>query len=115
MYYGSRLRSFLIANVILYESNLDLCSSHHVQFFVGDNVILYEMSSLNEQDFYNLVDVYLDAVFYPRCVNDINTFQQEGWHYELNDPSEDITFKGKMDQHLFLLHKGLIGVMKSCS
>lgn len=50
----------------------------------------------NDQDFYNLVDVYLDAVFYPRCVNEVQTFQQEGWHYELNNPSEDITFKGKL-------------------
>lgn len=48
-----------------------------------------------EQDFYNLVDVYLDAVFYPKCVNEIQTFQQEGWHYELNDPAEDITYKGR--------------------
>jgi hypothetical protein len=54
----------------------------------------YPVASTNLQDFYNLVDVYLDAVFYPRCVNDIHTFQQEGWHYELNDPAEDITFKG---------------------
>lgn len=46
------------------------------------------------QDFYNLVDVYLDAVFFPKCVEDYQTFQQEGWHYELNDPSEDITYKG---------------------
>jgi len=57
----------------------------------------------NEQDFYNLVDVYLDAVFYPRCVNDIHTFQQEGWHYELNDPSEEITFKGKLSLHCLVL------------
>ncbi|KAG0586728.1 hypothetical protein KC19_2G112800 [Ceratodon purpureus] len=54
----------------------------------------YPVASTNLQDFYNLVDVYLDAVFYPRCVNDVTTFQQEGWHYELNDPSEDITYKG---------------------
>lgn len=51
------------------------------------HVILY-------QDFYNLVDVYLDAVFFPKCVEDFRTFQQEGWHYELNDPSEDISYKG---------------------
>lgn len=50
---------------------------------------------ISEQDFYNLVDVYLDAVFYPKCVNEIQTFQQEGWHYELNDPAEDITYKGR--------------------
>ncbi|KAL3515262.1 hypothetical protein ACH5RR_022164 [Cinchona calisaya] len=54
----------------------------------------YPVASTNTKDFYNLVDVYLDAVFFPRCVEDFQTFQQEGWHYELNDPSEDITFKG---------------------
>ena len=48
----------------------------------------------SEQDFYNLVDVYLDAVFFPKCIEDFQTFQQEGWHYELNNPSEDITYKG---------------------
>jgi Zn-dependent M16 (insulinase) family peptidase len=47
-----------------------------------------------EQDFYNLADVYLDAVFHPHVVYEVHTFQQEGWHYELNDPSEDITYKG---------------------
>ncbi|CAI9104360.1 OLC1v1003016C2 [Oldenlandia corymbosa var. corymbosa] len=54
----------------------------------------YPVASTNAKDFYNLVDVYLDAVFFPKCVEDFQTFQQEGWHYELNDPSEDITYKG---------------------
>lgn len=54
------------------------------------------LSSL-AQDFYNLVDVYLDAVFFPRCVEDFQTFQQEGWHFELNDPSEDISYKGRIN------------------
>ena len=38
------------------------------------------------QDYYNLVDVYLDAVLYPNCVQDPKTFAQEGWHYELEKP-----------------------------
>ncbi|XP_039019417.1 presequence protease 1, chloroplastic/mitochondrial-like [Hibiscus syriacus] len=54
----------------------------------------YPVASTNAKDFYNLVDVYLDAVFFPKCIEDFQTFQQEGWHYELNDPSEDITYKG---------------------
>ncbi|VFQ65797.1 unnamed protein product [Cuscuta campestris] len=54
----------------------------------------YPVASTNTKDFYNLVDVYLDAVLFPKCVVDFQTFQQEGWHYELNDPSEDITYKG---------------------
>ncbi|KAM0948972.1 putative peptidase M16, metalloenzyme, LuxS/M16 peptidase, peptidase M16C associated [Dioscorea sansibarensis] len=54
----------------------------------------YPVASTNTKDFYNLVDVYLDAVFFPKCVEDFQTFEQEGWHYELNDPSEEISFKG---------------------
>jgi hypothetical protein len=50
------------------------------------------------QDFYNLVDVYLDAVFFPKCVDDFQTFQQEGWHYELDNPEEEITYKGLFAQ-----------------
>ncbi len=38
------------------------------------------------QDFYNLVDVYLDAVLHPNCIKDPQIFAQEGWHYELDDP-----------------------------
>ncbi len=37
------------------------------------------------QDFYNLVNVYLDAVLHPNCINDEKTFAQEGWHLELKD------------------------------
>ncbi|KAI6677917.1 hypothetical protein NL676_038713 [Syzygium grande] len=54
----------------------------------------YPVASTNTKDFYNLVDVYLDAVFFPKCIDDIQTFQQEGWHYELNNPSEEISYKG---------------------
>ncbi|KAL9238159.1 hypothetical protein vseg_012625 [Gypsophila vaccaria] len=54
----------------------------------------YPVASTNTKDFYNLVDVYLDAVFFPKCVDDFHTFQQEGWHYELDHPSQDISFKG---------------------
>ncbi len=52
----------------------------------------YPVASQNVQDFYNLIDVYLDAVFYPRLTPQV--LQQEGWHYELNDPAEPLTFKG---------------------
>ncbi|KAK9805775.1 hypothetical protein WJX73_008308 [Symbiochloris irregularis] len=54
----------------------------------------YPVASTNLQDFYNLVDVYLDAVLHPKCIDDEHTFAQEGWHYELEDPKEDMTYKG---------------------
>lgn len=53
---------------------------------------LYPVSSKNTQDFYNLMDVYLDAVFNP-LLNE-NTFKQEGWHYELSNKEDPIIYKG---------------------
>jgi hypothetical protein len=52
----------------------------------------YPVASQNLQDFYNLVDVYLDAVFYPLLTP--TTFKQEGWHYELKSADDEMTFKG---------------------
>ncbi len=53
---------------------------------------VYPVASTNLQDFYNLVDVYLDAVLHPRITPDI--LKQEGWHYELDGPDGPLTFKG---------------------
>ncbi len=44
---------------------------------------LYPFSSRNEQDFFNLLRVYLDAVFHPLLCEKPEIFAQEGWHYEL--------------------------------
>lgn len=46
---------------------------------------IYPVSSRNEQDFLNLAEVYLDAVFAPRILQDPNIFYQEGWHIELDE------------------------------
>ncbi|MBI3173868.1 MAG: insulinase family protein [Chloroflexi bacterium] len=52
----------------------------------------YPVASTNLKDFYNLIDVYLDAVFYPLIPE--RTLQQEGWHYEIESPDAPLTFKG---------------------
>jgi len=52
----------------------------------------YPVASQNVQDLYNLIDVYLDAVFYPSISP--YTFMQEGWHYELDSLDGEMTFKG---------------------
>lgn len=44
---------------------------------------LYPVASTNEQDLFNLMDVYLDAVFHPNIYDKRAIFEQEGWHYEL--------------------------------
>ena len=52
----------------------------------------YPVASQNLQDFYNLIDVYVDAVLYPRLTP--YTLHQEGWHFELDDPSQPLNYKG---------------------
>ncbi len=52
----------------------------------------YPVASTNLADFYNLMDVYLDAVFYPTIAPE--HLQQEGWHYEVHGPDDPLTFKG---------------------
>ena len=52
----------------------------------------YPVASCNQADFYNLVDVYLDAVFHPLITE--NIFRQEGWHFELDAPGDPLTRKG---------------------
>lgn len=55
---------------------------------------MYPVASRNEKDFYNLMDVYLDAVFYPNCLKDSQVLMQEGWHYELENREDPIIYKG---------------------
>jgi Zn-dependent M16 (insulinase) family peptidase len=52
----------------------------------------YPVASQNVQDFYNLIDVYLDAVFYPRLTPEV--LQQEGWHLDLDSPDRPMIYKG---------------------
>jgi hypothetical protein len=55
---------------------------------------MYPVASRNDQDFRNLMDVYLDAVFYPNIYKYPEILKQEGWHYHLEDENDDLTYKG---------------------
>ena len=55
---------------------------------------IYPLASTNEKDFKNLIDVYLDAVFYPNIYNEERLFKQEGWSYRLEKESDPITYNG---------------------
>ena len=63
-----------------------------VNAMTGSDITLYPVASQNVQDFYNLIDVYMDAVLHPLLSE--QTLMQEGWHYEINDPNEPLTYKG---------------------
>lgn len=55
---------------------------------------MYPVASQNDKDFYHLTDVYLDAVFFPRLLDDPSVLAQEGWHYHLEKPTDDLTYTG---------------------
>ena len=55
---------------------------------------MYPVASRNEADFRNLMDVYLDAVFFPNCLKDPQILMQEGWHYELTDKDAPLIYNG---------------------
>lgn len=62
--------------------------------FTYPDKTMYPVASRNEKDFRNLMDVYLDAVFYPKIYDKPEILMQEGWHYELEKRDDPITYRG---------------------
>lgn len=63
--------------------------------FTSSDWTAYPFASCNRKDFYNLLDVYLDAAFFPN-LNEMD-FLQEGHRFEfatMDDPSSELTYKG---------------------
>jgi len=55
---------------------------------------MYPVASRNDKDFRNLMDVYLDAVFYPLIYENKFTLRQEGWHYNPANVDDELTYNG---------------------
>ena len=55
---------------------------------------MYPVASRNDKDFQNLMDVYLDAVFYPAMCQNPQVLMQEGWHYEIESPEQPLVYSG---------------------
>lgn len=55
---------------------------------------MYPVASRNAIDFKNLMDVYLDAVFFPNMLKDKEVLMQEGWHYEMASADSSLTYSG---------------------
>lgn len=71
---------------------------------------VYPVASQNLQDFYNLADVYLDAVFYPNITP--QTLQQEGWHYEYHEQDDTLAYHGVVFNEMkgaFSSPEGMLG------
>jgi len=59
-----------------------------------DDKTMYPVASKNDKDFENLMDVYLDAVFFPSIYKKPEILMQEGWHYELLERNAELSLKG---------------------
>lgn len=55
---------------------------------------VYPVASCNDKDFQNLMNIYMDAVFYPNIYEKEEIFRQEGWHYELEEAKGKLTYNG---------------------
>lgn len=55
---------------------------------------VYPVASCNDKDFHNLMNIYLDAVFYPNIYKEDKIFKQEGWHYELENEDDELKING---------------------
>ena len=62
--------------------------------FTASDKTMYPIASLNLKDFHNLEDIYMDAVFNPLIYKHKEIFEQEGWHYELENIDDDIKING---------------------
>jgi Zn-dependent M16 (insulinase) family peptidase len=64
--------------------------------FTASDWTMYPFSTQNQKDFYNLMDVYLDAAFYP--IIDELSFKQEGHRLEVESTDTDLN----------LVYKGIV-------
>ncbi|MBN2416137.1 insulinase family protein [bacterium] len=80
------------------KSPFDVLSKGSLNTFLnamtGSDLTVYPVASMNDKDFFNLMHVYLDAVFNPLIYDDPRIFKQEGWHYEMTDKSGPLVYKG---------------------
>ncbi|MBF0225843.1 MAG: insulinase family protein [Desulfobacterales bacterium] len=86
-----------------------LCS--FMNAFTASDWTMYPFSTPNKKDFYNMIDVYLDAVFFPNL--DELSFQQEGIRIELEENHENqndysLVYKG-------IVYNEMMGSMSSPS
>ncbi|MCB5246643.1 MAG: insulinase family protein [Candidatus Cloacimonetes bacterium] len=65
-----------------------------INAMTDSDMTMYPVASTNAKDFVNLSRVYLDAVFFPKIYEQPNILHQEGWHYELTGPDDELKLRG---------------------
>lgn len=72
---------------------------------------VYPVASYNEQDFKNLMHVYMDAVFHPNIYKEEKIFKQEGWHYELENKDSDLIYNGIVYNEMKGVYSSVDGII----
>jgi presequence protease len=62
--------------------------------FTGNDLTCFPFASMNDKDYFNVMHVYLDAVFNPLILSDPRILKQEGWHYEMDSINAPLVYKG---------------------
>ncbi|MCL2350339.1 MAG: insulinase family protein, partial [Defluviitaleaceae bacterium] len=62
--------------------------------FTYPDKTVYPIASVNDKDFLNLMDVYLDAVFFPAVYDRKHSLLQEGWHYQFDEETGKLKYNG---------------------
>ncbi len=75
---------------LLYQGSL----STFLNAMTASEHTMYPFASRHKKEFYNLLDVYLDAVFYPKIHTEPRILQQEGWHHHLEKADAELTING---------------------
>ena len=79
--------------------------------FTFPDKTMYPCASMNYKDFRNLMSVYLDAVFNPNIYTNPYIFKQEGWHYELESPDDEIKINGVVYNEMKGAYSDPLGVL----
>ena len=80
------------------KSPFDVLSKGSLNTFLNamtsKDMTMYPVASMNDKDYFNLMHIYLDAVFNPLLYTDPRIMKQEGWHYELTSGNDPIQYTG---------------------
>lgn len=68
--------------------------STYMNAFTGSDVTSYPIASENDQDFQNLMSVYMDAAFSPVVAKNNRLLMQEGWRYVVDEKTGKISYNG---------------------
>lgn len=85
----------------IFPKLMEVSPASLINAFTGEETTNFVFASPFAQDFYELLHVYLDAVFHPLVRHDPQAFWQEGWHYEPQESQKSQELQDSQDSQDF--------------